>query len=95
MSKTKWGFFTGLLNGLAADWTGTGPTYRRWALPDTCTAMRLHSVGQYTGFVVDFSLLIATVVMAIEKINTWINIIPALLLVVAMITANVIAARLP
>ena len=93
MTRTPYCFLTGLLNTMALDWTGGGPTYRFWRI-GTSRQLRQHGVGQLIGFLIMLCLIVATTALCIADHAT-LGLVAALLLLACTFAANVIAAYLP
>lgn len=92
-SKTPYGFLSGFLNGLSADWSGCGPTFRRRTLPAEGEGWR-HPYGQVTGALTLLGFIIVAVELEYHD-HVTAAFITALVMIVVCLAANVVAARLP
>jgi hypothetical protein len=92
-ARTPFCFLTGLLNTMAIDWTGQGPTYRLWRI-GTSRQLHQHGIGQIIGFLIMLSLIVAATVLCIMGHDIF-GLVAAFLLLTCTFCANLIAARLP
>jgi hypothetical protein len=93
MTRTPYGFLTGLLSTMAVDWSGAGPTFRRWRAATT-RGYFWHGIGQFMGFLLIIGLMSMAVLLSITDHDGY-GMCTALTLLCCVIGANVIAARLP
>lgn len=92
MVQTPYCFLTGLLNTIAIDWSGHGPTCRKWRVDGA--SLHRHGLGQLVGFLIALGFIIGATVLGMTG-HTILGVATSLTLLVCMTAANVIAARLP